>query len=152
MLLIDPIIEFQKISKETNYTKIIKKGKDEPSLIKGHKKYILAQKDKKVKLNQNKSDLFNILNNEQNLKLITTIKEQFIISPLIGLQNIEDDNGGMNATLQCLCYIEGLANYFKFNTRLYDLFKEDNNKSKLFSSLKLLIDNLFLFSFTFLSF
>ena len=143
MLLIDPIIEFQKISKETNYTKIIKKGKAEPSLIKGHKKYILAQKDKKVKLNSNKSDLSNKLNNEQNLKLITTIKEQFIISPLIGLQNIEDDNGGMNATLQCLCYIEGLANYFKFNTRLYDLFKEDNNKSKLFSSFKLLIDNLF---------
>ena len=33
------------------------------------------QKDKKVKLNSNKSDLSNILNNEQNLKLITTIKK-----------------------------------------------------------------------------
>ena len=67
------------------------------------------------------------------------IKNNFKESPLIGLQNI-GATCYMNSTLQCLCHIEKFINFFKYDEQAENLAK--NNKDKLVSSFKLLIDNL----------
>ena len=48
----------------------------------------------------------------------------------------------MNATFQCLCNILKFVDYFKYNKQLINTVKEDNNKSKLCSSFKSLIEKL----------
>ena len=70
-----------------------------------------------------------------------SVKECFIYPPLIGLDNI-GATCYMNATLQCLCNMEKFVDYFKFNSHLINIVKNDTDKSKLCSSFKLLIENL----------
>ena len=70
-----------------------------------------------------------------------TIKEFFKNPPLIGLDNI-GATCYMNATLQCLCNILKFVDYFKYNKHLIEKYKEDKKKSTLFSSFKLLIEEL----------
>ena len=48
----------------------------------------------------------------------------------------------MNATLQCFSNILKFVDYFKYNKHLINIVKNDYNKSKLSSSFKLLIENL----------
>ena len=74
-------------------------------------------------------------------KKYNSVKECFIYPPLIGLDNI-GATCYMNATLQCLCNIEKFVDYFKFNSHLIKTVKNDTGKSKLCSSFKLLIENL----------
>ena len=61
---------------------------------------------------------------------------------LVGLQNV-DTTCYMNATLQCLCNIKNIVDYFKNNKRLNDIVKNDKANKKLCTSFKLLIDNLY---------
>ena len=70
-----------------------------------------------------------------------TIKEFFKNPPLIGLDNI-GATCYMNATLQCLCNTLKFVDYFKYNKHLIEKYKEDKKKSTLFSSFKLLIEEL----------
>jgi len=74
-------------------------------------------------------------------KKYNSVKECFIYPPLIGLDNI-GATCYMNATLQCLCNIQKFVDYFKFNPHLINIVKNDKDKSKLCSSFKLLIENL----------
>ena len=74
-------------------------------------------------------------------KKYNSVKECFIYPPLIGLDNI-GATCYMNATLQCLCNMEKFVDYFKFNSHLINIVKNDTDKSKLCSSFKLLIENL----------
>jgi len=62
--------------------------------------------------------------------------------PLIGLQDI-GATGYMNATLQCLCNIEKLVDYFKYDKHLNEIIKNDPNNEKLCTSFKILIENLY---------
>ena len=48
----------------------------------------------------------------------------------------------MNATLQCLCHIEKLVDFFKYHSYLINYVRNDFDKSKLSSSFKLLIEKL----------
>ena len=76
-----------------------------------------------------------------------TIKEFFNKTPpLIGLKNV-GCTCYMNAVLQCLCHIEKLVNYFKYDRFVIDLiqensFKYPNQKNLLISSFKYLIESL----------
>ena len=70
---------------------------------------------------------------------IPYIKNNFTKPPKIGLQNI-GATCYMNATLQCFCHIEEFVNYFKYNSQIKQIVKKD--KTKLTSSFKLLIENL----------
>jgi ubiquitin C-terminal hydrolase len=84
------------------------------------------------------------INDEYNLnsKLnISSIRQYFTYPPLIGLENI-GATCYMNATLQCLCNIEKLVDYFKYNKHLIEIVKNDYYKKKLCSSFKLLIEKL----------
>ena len=69
-------------------------------------------------------------------------RENFSSKPLIGLQNV-GATCNMNATLQCLCNIEKFIDYFKYNDRLNEIVKNDNQNNKLCTSFKNLIENLF---------
>ena len=73
----------------------------------------------------------------------SSIKNNFYYPPLIGLDNI-GATCYMNATLQCLCNIQKFVDYFKYNKHLNELVREDVNlnNSKLASSFKLLVENL----------
>ena len=77
--------------------------------------------------------------NSPNKPNITDIKTYFKYPPLIGLENI-GANCYLNATLQCFCNIEKFVNFFKYSKQAIKLFAMD--KSKLFSSFKLLIEKL----------
>ena len=84
------------------------------------------------------------INDEYNLnsKLnISSIRQYFTYPPLIGLENI-GATCYMNATLQCLCNIEKLVDYFKYNKHLIEIVKNDYYKKKLCSSFKLLTEKL----------
>ena len=53
----------------------------------------------------------------------------------------------MNAVLQCLCHIEKLVNYFKYDRFVIDViqennFKYPNQKNLLISSFKYLVESL----------
>ena len=73
----------------------------------------------------------------------TDIKINFIMPPLIGLENI-GATCYMNATLQCLCNIPKFVNYFKYNKHLKEIVKNDlsNGNKMLCTSFKLLIEKL----------
>ena len=75
------------------------------------------------------------------LNITETLKD-FPCKPLIGLENI-GATCYMNATLQCLCNIHKLVNYFKYSKHLENIVRNDNNKEKLSSSFKLLIEKLY---------
>ena len=68
--------------------------------------------------------------------------QDFLSKPQIGLQNI----GAycyMNATLQCLCNIKILVDYFKYNNHLIRTVKGDNNKQLLCSSFKTVMEGIY---------
>ena len=71
------------------------------------------------------------------------IKLDFPIPPLIGLQNV-GATCYMNATLQCLCQIEKLVNFFKYHPQVNDINEKYKNNSSncLTISFKYLIENL----------
>ena len=72
-----------------------------------------------------------------------SIKEIFIYPPLIGLQNV-GATCYMNATLQCLCQIVKLVNFFKFSSQITEIETKYKNNSTdcLTVSFKYLIENL----------
>ena len=74
----------------------------------------------------------------QSLKKNST-KENFSSKLLIGLQNV-GVTCYMNATLQCLCNIEKFIDYFKYNDRLNEIVKNDNQNKTLSKSFKNLIE------------
>ena len=84
-----------------------------------------------------KSSLNTIENEDFQIKL------KFNEAPKIGLQNV-GATCYMNATIQCLCQIEKLVNYFKYNPKVISTIKEYKNikKDSLTSSFKYLIENL----------
>ena len=71
-----------------------------------------------------------------------SIKEEFIVTPLIGLEKNENINYA-NAILQCFCQIEKIANFFKYNSQIVNLQQQIiYYNSYLFTSFKNLIENL----------
>ena len=67
------------------------------------------------------------------------LKDHFLFSPLIGLQNIGAPSY-MNATLQCFCHIERFVRNFKYNQHIIDYANKDNKT--LTYSFKSLIEKL----------
>ena len=78
-------------------------------------------------------------NDNDNAIIPDSLKENFESCPHIGLQNI-GATCYMNSTLQCFCHIEKFVEFFKYNPQATNIIK--NEKDKLSSSFKLLIDNL----------
>ena len=72
-----------------------------------------------------------------------SIKDNFLMPPLIGLDNI-GATCYMNATLQCLCNIPKFVNYIKYNKHFIEYVKNDLiiGNNSLSSSFKLLIEQL----------
>ena len=73
---------------------------------------------------------------------ICSTRKYFQHKPLIGLQDIGATDY-MNVTLQCLCNIEKLVDYFKYNKHFNEIIKNDPNNEKLCTSFKILIENLY---------
>ena len=102
---------------------------------------------KSSNLNQMSKNNLNInkINNVQQKKQIiyNDIIQEFEKPPLIGLQNV-GSACYMNATLQCLCQIRKLINYFKYKPYINEVISKYNNSKKqcLATSFKELIDNL----------
>ena len=72
----------------------------------------------------------------------TSIKSYFDSKPLIGLQNLGCSY--INATLQCMCNIETLADYFfNLNLLLEKKFRENDQDIKLCTLFKTIVDNLY---------
>ena len=102
--------------------------------------------------NQNINSLF--AQNNNNFKAKTTIskssqklpkgkeniKDYYYSPTLIGLQNI-GATCYMNATLQCLCNIDKLVNFFKYSKQAKDIY-QNNMKNTLSYSFKILVDQL----------
>ena len=87
------------------------------------------------------NNLNNIICNLNSKKKVNSIRQYFSFSPLIGLDNL-GATCYMNAILQCLCHIEKIVDYFKYNKNLINYVKNDYDNSKLSSSFKLLIEKL----------
>ena len=93
----------------------------------------------------NNSQYININNTQpqQQIKYNDIILE-FEKPPLIGLQNV-GATCYMNATLQCLCQIRKLVNYFKYKPYINEVitnYKYSDDKLCLTTSFKELVDNL----------
>ena len=91
--------------------------------------------------------IFDLNNNEIGIIIkLRGSSGELKTKPLIGLQNI-GATCYMNATLQCLCNIKKLVDYFKNKKKDYKhlekILDEDVNNEKLCTSLKLLIDKLY---------
>ena len=101
----------------------------------------------KLTENENKQNVTNNNNIESNIiceNKKNAIKDNFITPPLIGLENLSFTSY-LNATLQCLCQIEKLVNYFKYNNRLNEIikqYKDNNNNETLIYAFKNIIENL----------
>ena len=93
-------------------------------------------KDDNIIKENSDGDEFELIKKEKKKE----IKSFFNNCPGIGLQNI-GATCYMNATLQCFAHIEKFVNYFKYNPHLSKL-KQKPNEIKLYTSFKLLIDNL----------
>ena len=94
--------------------------------------------------NNNNNDLIQVNEIEYDLDykcLYPFINNNFQYPPLIGLDNI-GATCYMNATLQCFCNIQQFVDYFKYDANLIYKIKNDNDKSTLSSSFKLLIEKL----------
>ena len=88
------------------------------------------------------------LNKFDNISISTQdsyipIKQKFNAPPGIGLQNV-GATCYMNATIQCLCQIEKLVDYFKSNPRINKIIEEYKIKNEdcLTISFRYLIENL----------
>ena len=86
----------------------------------------------------------NIANNNENINELVKndkvqLKDHFLFSPLIGLQNI-GATCYMNATLQCFCHIDKFVYNFKYNNHIIDFANKDNKS--LTYSFKSLIEKL----------
>ena len=91
--------------------------------------------------NPNKNIDFNNREPIQSTK-ITSIDEEFIYPPKIGLQNV-GATCYMNATLQCFCQIKKFVNFFKYHDKIHDIINKINNRDEnLTYSFKYLIENL----------
>ena len=79
---------------------------------------------------------------DQSIDNYIPIKQKFYDPPKIGLQNV-GATCYMNATLQCLCQIEKLADYFKSEEKIDDKIREYKMKNEdcLTYSFKNLIKN-----------
>ena len=114
----------------------INNSKNNESLL----KLIENKKIKSERNNQQNLIKQNIYNNQKKLN---SIKIDFPVPPLIGLENV-GDICYMNAILQCLSQIEKLTNYFKYTHRVNDIIEEYKLKKKLCltESYKVIIENL----------
>ena len=74
--------------------------------------------------------------------LITDSLKDFPSKPLVGFENI-GATCYMNATLQCLCNIKKLVDYFKYNKHLIEKVEKDKEKKLLCSAFKRLIESLY---------
>ena len=83
---------------------------------------------------------FNIFNNMNILENYKSIKQEFPIHQPIGLSNMGATDY-MNSSLQCLCNIEKLVNYFKYNKKIED-YIQSKGDSTLTHSFKYLIEKL----------
>jgi len=79
------------------------------------------------------------IRDNKNHSKIKKLNQDFKSSPHIGLQNI-GATCYMNSTLQCFCHIKKFVEFFKYNPQIINGIK--NQKDKLSSSFKILIDNL----------
>ena len=101
----------------------------------------------KLTENENKQNLNNNNNIEKNIACENkkiAIKDNFITPPLIGLENLAFTSY-LNATLQCLCQIEKIVNYFKYNNKINEKLKQykDNNINETITfAFKNIIENL----------
>ena len=129
----------KKMSKENN---ISKEPKDNMS-----KKYSAKQKIKNPSKQQNQEITKNKELDELNVKkckqinnnYIDSLKKEFYQPPLRGLINV-GLTSYMNAPLQCLSHIEGLANFFKYNKYVDDVIERYKGRNCLTKSFKILID------------
>ena len=86
----------------------------------------------------NNQNIVNLLMPNMKKKII----EEFMITPLIGLEKNENINYS-NAILQCFCHIEKFVNFFKYNSQIINLQQQIiYYNSYLFTSFKNLIENL----------
>jgi len=93
--------------------------------------------------NNNNQLCINNFNNFHNMNILEnykSIKQEFRIHQPIGLSNMGATDY-MNSSLQCLCNIEKLVNYFKYNKKIEDYIQSKGN-STLTYSFKYLIENL----------
>lgn len=79
-------------------------------------------------------------NSMQPNTLYNSIREEFPFHQRIALRNV-GATCYMNATLQCLCNIEKLVNYFKYH-RTIENYIRDNGSNTLTYSFKYLVENL----------
>ena len=144
---IGKIIDFNKIG-EQNINKIeINEGQpinvDNQNLIQNE----INNEEDNNDNNEHQSDQLDpIIIEKYNLNAqiqIKSIKDNFIMPPLIGLDNI-GATCYMNATLQCLCNIPKFVNYIKYNNYFIEYVKNDLiiGNNSLSSSFKLLVEQL----------
>ena len=85
----------------------------------------------------------NYVNNRNTKNQLNSIKQNFHVPPLIGLENI-GATCYMNAVLQCFSQIEKFVNYFKYSPRIEEIIQKIKNNKKLCltESFKYIIENL----------
>ena len=118
----------------------ISKIKEDNSILKIEKK---KEKDiQEIKMSQITNTINSIANLNQQPPYVP-IKNKFLQAPKIGLQNV-GATCYMNATLQCLCQIEKLVDYFKSSNRISQIIEKYKSKKEnsLTDSFKYLIENL----------
>ena len=96
--------------------------------------------------NSNISPNNNNNNNGSNIGkpniIINTIEKDFPSGPpLIGLQNV-GATCYMNATLQCMCQIKKLVEYFKYNNSINEIVEKTSKSKQLTRAFKHLVENL----------
>ena len=104
-------------------------------------KYLSKEEERKDKESPKILKIYyrELSNNKKSIK-----KDFQNMPPLIGLKNA-GCTCYMNAVLKCLCHIEKLVNYFKYDRFVIDLIQQNsltypNQKNLLISSFKYLIE------------